>query len=66
MQNIPSKHDQIKTFAPTASLSMRISAIALGISAVDMHGLTVKETQVKLRRAANTLMDIALSFDEVK
>lgn len=59
MQNVPNHRDQFKAFAPTASFQMLVSPIALGISALDLHGLSDAERAARCRRAADTLKDIA-------
>lgn len=64
MQNVTRIEDDFKAFAPTASFQMLVSPIALGISALDLHGLNNKDKAARLRRAANALMDIALKLDE--
>lgn len=63
MQNVSKNRGDIKPVALTPTLYMRISPIALGISAADMAGLSHKDAAVRLRRAANTLLSVALSLD---
>jgi hypothetical protein len=59
MQNIQKQRDQFKAFAPTASFQMLVSPIALGISALDLHGLSDADRAIQCRRAAQTLLEIA-------
>jgi hypothetical protein len=63
VQNVTKVVDDFKAFAPAPSFQMRISPISLGISALDMHGLSKADSAVRLRRAANTLLAIALELD---
>ena len=63
MQNISKNRDEFKAVALTPTLYMRISPIALGISAADIAGLSNADAATKLRRAANTLLAVALELD---
>ena len=63
MQTVHKSDGKIKQFAPTSSIQMRVSPIALGISSIDLHGLTKIETAFRLRQAAEQLVHVAITLE---
>ena len=63
MQNLANDHGKLKAFSAKSSFQMWVSPIALGISALDLHGLSDAERAIRCRRAADTLNSIASKLE---